>query len=366
MQDMDYARARMAQTGWFTQPGAYVLVDGQYGSTGKGLLAAYMAHIGGSRIDAVTTNAGPNSGHTAYYVGEDSDEAEKIVTKQIPVAGVVAHKLGWRPVVHMNAGAIINPAIVEEELKKYFSKDSQRYVSIHPRAAIIEEQDLHNTDALAKIASTNKGVGQALARKVLREGNVACLSPEAQHLGPMVDIPDEVAHGKTWPVVFVETAQGYSLGVNGGFYPYTTSRECTVGQALSDAGIHPSFFRKCVMAVRTYPIRVGNTDLGFSGNCYPDQREATWEEIGQTPEYTTVTNRVRRVFTWSRMQFKDALQANKPELIFLNFVNYLTEKQLSRLLEDMQSDYEAVMGRKMEAILLGYGPKTEDIKWLDL
>jgi hypothetical protein len=28
---------------WFEEPGAYVLVDGQFGSTGKGLLAAWIA-----------------------------------------------------------------------------------------------------------------------------------------------------------------------------------------------------------------------------------------------------------------------------------------------------------------------------------
>ncbi len=36
-------RKALNLTGWFNTPGAYVLVDGQYGSTGKGLVAAAFA-----------------------------------------------------------------------------------------------------------------------------------------------------------------------------------------------------------------------------------------------------------------------------------------------------------------------------------
>ena len=61
--------------------GAHVLVDGQFGSTGKGLLASYLAEKAwdeGIDFDIVVTSAGPNSGHTFYHKGE------KIVLKMLP------------------------------------------------------------------------------------------------------------------------------------------------------------------------------------------------------------------------------------------------------------------------------------------
>ena len=64
-------------------PGNYVMFDGQYGSTGKGVLASLIGYHVGGRFDCFTNNAGPNSGHVAI-VGDD-----KIVLQQLPMAGVV-------------------------------------------------------------------------------------------------------------------------------------------------------------------------------------------------------------------------------------------------------------------------------------
>jgi len=162
--------------------------------------------------------------------------------------------------------------------------------------------------------------------------------------------------------VFVETAQGFSLGINSArFYPHTTSRECTVMQALSDARIPARMLKRSVACFRTFPIRVGNTVTGHSGGHYEDQAETRWEEIGQPPELTTVTKRVRRVFTWSRIQFRECIAANQPDLIFLNFCNYLREVGVSQRVNEILDDYFHVTGRYPEAILGGFGPKCEDI-----
>lgn len=42
-----------------------ILLDGQFGSTGKGLFAEYISKH--NRIDIAITNAGPNAGHTFCY-----------------------------------------------------------------------------------------------------------------------------------------------------------------------------------------------------------------------------------------------------------------------------------------------------------
>ena len=96
---------------WFAQPGAYVLVDGQFGSTGKGVMAALMAEIGKERITHVTTNAGPNSGHTAYW-RNDEGGYDRVMTQQVPVASVFLRRMGYSPVTLLNAGAVIDPVVL--------------------------------------------------------------------------------------------------------------------------------------------------------------------------------------------------------------------------------------------------------------
>lgn len=334
--------------GWFRDIGAYVLVDGQFGSTGKGLLAHVMAYAAMGHVNAIVTNAGPNSGHTTIM-----EDGEVIMTQQIPVMSVVLSRMGMNDDVRtfLNGGAVVDLDILMAEVDKY---DVHPYV--HSAAAMITS-DIKNTfgtGSMDAIASTGKGVGQAMAGKVLRMGNVA-----KNHVHDLVTYNK---HNFGDEVVFVETAQGFSLGYNEGFYPYCTSRSCTVGQALADADIHPHHLQKSIMAIRTYPIRVGNTGLGDSGPCYSDQKEIEWTQIGQTPELTTVTKRVRRLFTFSTIQYKEALEANRPDAIFLNFCNYLTEEQLEQTIEKVQNVYYEVMRKPLETLLLGFGPSPSEVE----
>lgn len=372
-------RQKLVGKGWFTSPGAYVLVDGQFGSTGKGLLAAFLASVSPSTITHVTTNAGPNSGHTAYFDNNDACMSDgqarnssmtKIVTQQVPVMSVFLEKMGYYGAnTLINAGAVIDDVKLATEVSEWL--DSRR-VFVHPNAALITDADrLQDQITLNKIAGTGKGIGPAIANKVLRHTALA-----GDFYAPTLPDGD-----RTWDnfwdwsrdVVFVETAQGFSLGLNSArFYPHTTSRECTVMQAIADARIPAQKVRKVAMSLRTYPIRVGNTfpegspgiasSSGYSGRGYPDQTELTWEEIGVEPELTTVTKRVRRVFSWSRIQFKEAVAANRPDLLFLNFCNYMDRATLLDLIQWIDDDYQEVMGRPVESVLLGFGPFFTDIR----
>lgn len=340
--------------GWFEKPGAYVLVDGQYGSTGKGLLAAYLAHKGQGKINVVTTNAGPNSGHTAYQDGV------KIMTQQIPVASVVLRMLGAPTLTYLNAGAIIDEAILKREMSNWLIDPM-----VHPCAALITDHDRQEDGvAVANIASTGKGVGPSIRAKIKRDIRYRDVVAAAAFL-PFLR-PGRHSWDNLWDwsrdVVFVETAQGFSLGLNTAkFYPHVTSRECTVMQAIADARIPVDMVKGSVATFRTFPIRVGNTATGYSGDCYGDQEETTWEKIGQTPELTSVTKRVRRVFTWSDTQFAEAIAANRPDSLFLNFCNYLPEQQLRGLVQQMLSIYSKVVRRDPLNFLLGFSERTEDI-----
>lgn len=345
----------------FDKPGATVLVDGQFGSTGKGLFAGYLAEKHGHKISHVTTNAGPNSGHTAFYAGE------KIVSTQVPIAGIILVKRGYKPFITLNAGAMIDLDRVMVELEEYGIEPY--HIRIHPCAALISDR-AKAADGLtvSAISSTGKGTGPALANKILRR--------DGSRVGQLKDMgfassPKRDTWSDVWDwskdTVFVETAQGFSLGVNEArFAPYTTSRECTVMQAIADARIPAQMVNSVIMTLRTFPIRVGNAPNSYSGDCYPDQIEMDWDELGIEPELTTVTKRPRRIFTWSAIQFREAVAANRPDILFLNFCNYMNDKELKVLIQNVFKDYKKVMGKDAKPrLFLGYGPKAEDIiEWL--
>lgn len=352
--------------GWFREPGAYVLVDGQFGSTGKGLAASVLAALMLERpermADWVVSNAGPNSGHTAVVYEHGANTHRKWINCQLPIVSSILDQYGHTPRVWLNGGAVIDPAKLAEELAT-MKRPGQ--VFIHPHAAVIGAEAKQANDALTRaIASTGKGTQPAAALRILRQGKV--------YDDLVADAPDDEAANE-WPLtethpplhgarVLVETSQGMSLGINSGFYPYSTHRECTVSQALSDARLPPQARRKTMVVLRTFPIRVGNTE-GSSGPGYSDQKETTWEAIGQTPEITTVTKRVRRVFTWSRQQFRECLRVNWPDTILLNFMNYLPVTEGHRLLQTVREDIRVVMGEDANPLILtGWSPFADDVR----
>lgn len=341
-------KAALKAGGWFQKAGAYVLLDGQYGSTGKGLATAMLAEMFHDHVDWVTTNAGPNSGHTSYYKGE------KIVLKQLPTFPVIAAKIGKKIPIFLNAGAVINIERLNWETAEYLSENHP--CGLHPHAVVVTPDTVDaDKDTVSAIGSTGQGMGPAIAAKVQRKIEAVVDAHSSQIVRPwqrMAAIPVERPF-----CGLIEVSQGYSLGLNAGFYPYTTARNCDVNQALSDAGLHPVYLQQTMMVVRTYPIRVA----GNSGPCYPDQREITWEELGQTPELTTVTKKVRRVFTWSELQFRDALRANRPEHIFVNFCNYLPRYEVNQFIREYVYDvYWDVMKAEPKSIILGWSERTGD------
>lgn len=345
---------RLMDAGIFQGRGLTGLVDGQYGSTGKGVISALLAELFHDRVHTVITNAGPNSGHTFYH------GHEKVVLKQLPTFSVKARMMGVRNIkTVLSGGAIIDPKLLTDEISKF----AVGHVTVHEAAAIISRNaKARDILTVRDIASTGQGVGPALIEKMLRDP----LKPAIA--GKFFSGFDESApfYVDRWQfdpseTILMEVSQGFSLGLNSGFWPHVTSRECTIAQGMADAGIPPTFLSDCIMAVRTFPIRVGNVGDTSSGPCYPDQKEIEWDELGVEPELTTVTQRVRRVFTWSDQQFKDAVLANAPRVIFLNFVNYL-KSGVRKFVEDRVIDpYREVTGGD-PIVLLGHGPRSEHVE----
>lgn len=372
---------------------ASFVTDGQWGSAGKGAAVAFMTtHMAqrGEAFDIITTNNGAQSGHTSVHGGVTR------VQFHLPTAAV------WntaqpKMLTYLNGGAVIDPVILLREL------DDNPHVlnsfAIHPNAAVITEDcraaEMRDDSAQTKIASTRKGVGEALSRKVLRSGMIAKDHPVLSRWVRRIDLNEQMQRGAS---VLVEVPQGHSLSLDGPFYPHTTSRNCTVGQAMSDAGIHPHFYHASMMVIRTFPIRVGNiygdwrdqtapcqpdpsTQIGFSGGHFPDQHEISWADLGVKAETTTVTKRVRRVFTFSEQQVAEAIAQTRPSVIYLTFCDYLPAAATRELdLDDINNGVgKRLIARKMvdrlremcnrvgsvrhdgPEILTQWGPTTADV-----
>lgn len=339
---------------FLSHTGIHCLVDGQFGSTGKGALGAWLADYTIKR-DAVDDfagaicSAGPNSGHTFYV------DNEKVVLKQLPTFAVYLYLKGVKMPVYLSAGAVINPHILKEEANRYPNLP----IFVHPNAAVITEEDLvdETSGFIAEVAGTRSGTGAALARKIKRDPR-AIAGNSLGHIAANVVMlnhrikPEKYAY-------FMEVSQGFSLGVNSQFYPKVTSRECTVTQGLADARIPARMLSQTYMAVRTYPIRVGNVDGHSSGNWYHDQHELSWDQLKVPPELTTVTQRVRRVASFSMTQFYEACFANDPDMVFVSHMDYMSIEQQEELVA-MLRDARENMGKEF-VFMFGYGPKVSDV-----
>lgn len=318
-----------------------VIIDGQFGSTGKGLISGYLADREPADIYCATVS--PNMGHTCISGG-----GSKITLSQLPIGGVINPDSR----IVLTADSVIQPEKFRHEIEEYGIELERVYV--HPRCTILtsEHRVDENKGVFEEICSTRSGTGSARASKVRREATIAENYYAIREFTK--DYPrlmDEMDNGAS---VVMETSQGFGLGLNSGLaYPYCTSREITVASALGEAGCHPSYLGSVMLTMRTLPIRVGNTKDGWSGPFYDDSIEKTWERFGLPPEYGTITGRQRRIATFSIKQYFDALHANKPSHVFLNFLNYMKNEDRKQLIEEMSEIKRPTH--------YGYGKTVDDV-----
>lgn len=354
------------------------IVDLQFGSTGKGLIAGFLSQK--NDYDLVVSANMPNAGHT--FVDADG---RAWVNKVLP-SGVYSEKLRY---ICIGPGAVFDPRQLASEIRQLRERGVSATVLVHPTAGILlEEHRKQEAKNLSGISSTMQGSMAATVQKMSRNdtgvgsGELANIAqnyiPDILKAGAQIVEPAEwvavMAEAKN---VLVEGSQGYSLGLNAGFYPYCTSRDCTVWRLLADAGVVVPNINNhkpihVIGTARVHPIRVGNTPNGYSGGCYPDQRELTWEELGQTPEKTTVTGRVRRVFSFSDMQIIEAMRANSVDEVFLNFCNYDPAQsfeiadRINRIGTDIKTReggglFAGSSTEERTVRYMGFGPSVKDV-----
>lgn len=306
-----------------------LVMDFQYGSTGKGLIAGYLAKRGD--YDTVICAFATNAGHT--YI--DESQGIHVMTQQLPTAAVVSKTV---KTILLGPGSLIHAATLVHEIETNKAALEGKRILIHPQAAVVEgyhaqqERDWH----MSKIGSTGKGVGAAMAERIKRDPDFPNTAHarwrEGKHcaaLGLLVCTEEQYrAALLASENVLIEGAQGFSLSLYHGQYPYTTSRDVTPWQILADCGVPYRWasYVHVIGSCRTYPIRVNNQD-GTSGPHYPDQVELNWDAIygNVAPELTTVTKLKRRIFTFSQQQIQEAVfhcGGYWDTRVFLNFANY--------------------------------------------
>lgn len=337
-----------------------VVVDLQYGSTGKGLLAGYLSTNG--VYDTLVTAWAPNAGHTFIDAG-----GRKYVHTHL--ANGVVGKFVRR--VMLGPGSLINPDQLLDEIAQCRDhiRDRQIRIMIHPHAAVVLPRHVEEeAGPMTKIGSTKKGVGAAMIQRIRRDPGDMNIAARCEMLTGLVVTKEEYRDAMAAAQhVLVEGAQGYGLSMYHGFYPYTTSRDVSTFQILADSGIPMGQLRRgsdlsVIGTCRTYPIRVANRyddrgeQVGYSGPYYEDQEEISFESIGQRVELTTVTKLPRRIFTFSEKQIAEACEHNGANEVFLNFVNYArNETELIDVVQKIER------GGLAEVKWVGVGPTVADV-----
>lgn len=348
---------------------ATMIVDLQFGSTGKGLIAGHLAEI--EKPDTIITAWSMNAGHT-FIDAEGTEYIHCMLAN-----GVVSPNLK-RVLIGPGSQVGISKLFAEADDCSELLQGAE--VLIHPHACVIQEHHVEaENKTMTSIGSTKKGCGAALSDKIRRNPNAKIVAKDfaeaveimAEDIGVPIRVctVEEYEHAiDVAEKIHVEGAQGYSLGINSGFYPYTTSRECTPAQLASDCSLPLSMIGRVVGTMRTFPIRVANRYdddgkmIGWSGPGYADQEELSFADIGQTVEYTTVTKLPRRIFSFSNEQCRRAMRQCMPTEIFLNFAQYPEPEVLQGIIDQIDTNAEKLGCGTVK--WLGWGPRSNQVNEL--
>jgi adenylosuccinate synthase len=309
-----------------------IIIGGQFGSEGKGQIAAHIA----PEYECLVRVGGPNAGHTVFEM------PEKHVFHLLP-SGT---KRNPKALLLIGPGAVLSIKKLLEEIN-YFGIETGRLI-IDENAVIISEDDIENERTLKeKISSTGQGVGYATSNNI-----IARLKAEEYHkaknfkelkpyLGSTANELEKLYRNNK--KILLEGTQGSGLSLYHGIYPFVTSRDTCASGTLSEAGISPMRVRKVIMVTRTYPIRVGGSSGTFNSN------EIDWNTIAnrsgknvellKSHEITTTTKKDRRVAEFSWSMFRRACELNSPSDIALSFTDYISiQNESARRYDQLTKD----------------------------
>ncbi|WP_134670900.1 adenylosuccinate synthase [Halorussus marinus] len=350
------------------------IVGSQLGDEGKG----GVVDLFGDAADVVARyQGGDNAGHTVVEGGTE-------YKLSLVPSGAVRDKVGV-----LGNGCVVNPATLFEEIDDLRDRGLAPDVRVAERAHVIlpyhrvldgiEEEAKSDSDM--KVGTTGRGIGPTYEDKVGRRGlRIAdLLDPEGLRekleyvvaqkralaedvFGVDVDGPDaDEEIGSAFDVdaiheeyseygrrlreedmtvnagafladriergeeVMFEGAQGTSIDIDHGNYPYVTSSNPTAGYAATGTGVGPTTVGRgeVVGIVKAYLSRVGSGPLPteLKGD---DESEELAEYIREEGgEYGTVTGRPRRVGWLDIPMLRHAARANGFTGLAINHIDVL-------------------------------------------
>ena len=316
------------------------IVGAQWGDEGKGKITDFFA---GEADYVVRFHGGNNAGHTVVV-------DNKTYKLHLIPSGVVYGE----PMSIIGNGVVVDPKVLLDEIAYIKEKGIEPKLMVSDRAHVIMPYHIVLDGVLSghqgKLAagSTRRGIAPVYADKMYRNGirMIDLLEPEIfseklekgygfakglieKSLGGTLKITqNEIfdsycsygqklkdyitdtalelynAH-KTGKAILFEGAQGISLDVDHGIYPYTTSSNTAAGHISTGTGVSFRDIDRIIGVVKAYLSRVGEGPLPSEIN---GGDAHMLREKGN--EYGTTTGRPRRVGWLDLVQIRQAVRVN--------------------------------------------------------
>ena len=317
-----------------------VVVGAQWGDEGKGKITDYFAR----QADYVVRyHGGNNAGHTVIVDGSEYK------LHLIPSGVLYDH-----PVSVIGNGVVIDPKALLKEIDDLNNKDIKPQLHISDRAHVImpyhKQMDAALTNHQGKLAagSTMRGIAPVYADKMFRHGIriidlvdtdilneklkkayqfnsnlINAISDQVikedeksifneyieygKQLSPYIkDVSLELYHAQqNGKAILFEGAQGISLDVDHGIYPYTTSSNSIAGNIATGTGVNFRDINRIIGVTKAYISRVG---IGPLPTELPVKQGDYLRKKGK--EYGTTTGRPRRVGWLDLVQVRQAVRVN--------------------------------------------------------
>lgn len=332
-----------------------VVVGGQYGGEGKGLIVASLTAR--EKIDILVKVGGPNSAHSYTYGGKN------YYLRMLP-SGV---SLGPSLVI-FPAGCLIYPKQLFAEMDKY---EYMGEIAIDYNAGIIEETHIleqNKDDFYVNVGSTLTGTGYASSYRNLRRLKTA---KDISELAPFLTNVQEllVNQYKQGKSILIEGVQGFGLSNYHGDYPYVSSRDNTVNALMSQVGLGRKWVDRIILTVKCFPTRNigGEGELkGEFDQKFIDKYKNVLLEYGGG-SYNS-GNQPRRVGLFSWDLLKRAIYANSPDYIAITGMDKLSsllhEEDIFRYYGSCTSFIDRIEAFADTTVLIeGWGNEIEKVKF---
>lgn len=288
-----------------------IVVGGQYGGEGKGLITAHLVSRGDA--DILIKTGGPNSAHSF------GNGNSMFRVRMVPSGA----NLGASTIV-FPAGCLIH---VDTLLNELVALGYRGRILVDPNAGIIDSGTLaaHRADPFYDgVGSTMTGTGHATSRRALRRLTLARDEPRlVRYLhDTKLFVSEALRQGQR---VVAEGAQAYGLSNYHGEYPYVSSRDTTTGEVLAQVGLGPQFLDTVILVIKCFPTRNQGGAGALPHELPPEfvaSHATVFDEAGGG-SYNT-PDRTRRVALFDSEIVKRACIANTPHAIALTGVDRLS------------------------------------------